>query len=109
VHFEANSGPSSRSGIAQSVANAEPDAVAVSDKEDKVGRELKIFSLQNADAEALTQTVLPLFVNVEKPPTVIVFDERTNTIIARGPESELQILEAVLLRLDETPAQKTTN
>ena len=98
-----------RSGVAQSLANAEPDAVAAGDKEDKDGRQLKIFSVQNADAEALTQTVLPLFVNVGKLPTAIVFDKRTNTIVARGSESELQILEALLLRLDETPAQKTTN
>jgi hypothetical protein len=71
------------------------------------GRPLKIFALRNADAEGLTKALQPLFADAGAPPTVIVFDKRSNTIIARGRESELTILEAILLTLDETPDQKS--
>ena len=64
---------------------------------------LKIISLVNADALSLTITMQPLFQNHSELPVVIVSDQRTNSIIARGPVSELKVLEALLIRLDESP------
>lgn len=68
--------------------------------------QLKIFDLKHADAEQLSTTIRPLFIQRPESTTIIVFDKRTNTIIARAPESELSILELVLLRLDEPVAVK---
>jgi len=68
--------------------------------------QLKIFNVKNADAEQLSTTIRPLFIPRPDSTTVIVFDKPTNTVIARGPESELSILEVVLLRLDVPDASK---
>ena len=67
---------------------------------------LKIFDIKHADAEQLSSTIRPLFVPRPESTTTIVFDQRTNTIIARGAESELELLEVILLRLDEPVAPK---
>lgn len=83
--------------------NALPSQNAIN-KSDEI--QLKIFNVKHAEAEQLSSTIRPLFVPRPDSTTVIVFDKRTNTIIARGPESELSILEVVLLRLDETDASK---
>lgn len=71
-----------------------------------VETQLKVFNVKNAIAEQLTSTIRPLFNPGPDSTTVIVFDKRTNTVIARGSESELSILEVVLLRLDEPDASK---
>ena len=68
--------------------------------------QLKIFNVKHAEAEQLSTTIRPLFCPRPDSTTVIVFDKRTNTVIARGPESELSILEVVLLRLDVPDATK---
>lgn len=62
---------------------------------------VQIYQLMHADGEQLTATLQPLFTAPKEARTILVFDKRTNTIIARGTKSELQILEAILLRLDE--------
>jgi type II secretory pathway component GspD/PulD (secretin) len=64
-------------------------------------QEVKVFQLLNADAKSLTQTLQPIFRSSPELQVITVFDERTNTIIARGPDAELQILEVLLKRLDE--------
>lgn len=88
-------------------ANAQSGAAPAGAKEEndqrQDQRQLKVFTLTNADAERLTKAIQPLFADVGLPPTVIVFDTRTNSIIARGRTSELVILEAIVLRLDERP------
>ena len=68
--------------------------------------QLRIFEVKHADAEQLSSTIRPLFIPRPDSTTVIVFDKRTNTVIARGTESELSILEVVLLRLDEPKVSK---
>jgi type II secretory pathway component GspD/PulD (secretin) len=89
-------------GVAAS-ANAQSEAAPAVAKEEKDQRQIKVFALTNADVERLTKAIQPLFADVGLPPTVIVFDTRTNTIIARGRTSELVILEALVERLDEAP------
>jgi len=71
-----------------------------------VETQLKIFDVKHADAEQLSSTIRPLFIPRPDSTTVIVFDKRTNTVIARGTESELSILEVVLMRLDEPEVSK---
>lgn len=84
-------------------ANAQSEAAPTGAKGGMDERQVKVFSLKNADAERLTKAIQPLFADAGAPPTVIVFDTRTNSIIARGRTSELVILEAIALRLDEAP------
>ncbi|MGN6136143.1 MAG: secretin N-terminal domain-containing protein [Aureliella sp.] len=90
---------------AQSASTATEIAAAKKEGATRQESELKLFSLKHAEAETLTQTVQPLFENTSESPMIMVFDKRTNTIIARGPASELQILEVVLMRLDEPSNQ----
>ena len=71
------------------------------DPKKKLGPKIQVYSLKNAVAEEMVTTLSPLF--AWDPTTIIVFDGRTNSVIARGSESELQILEALLLRFDEIP------
>jgi hypothetical protein len=67
---------------------------------------LKIFSLQNAsasDAAAILQSVLPVSQNEE--PLRIGVDARSNALIVSASEEKLKIIEAVLLRLDESDSK----
>lgn len=74
---------------------------------------IKIFTLTHADAAAIAETVRPLFATgdaravfggrggrIVTAAVTIAVDQRTNTLIARGPEEELATLEAILMRLD---------
>lgn len=86
-----------------------------------VRAEIKVFTVVNGDATALAQTVQDLFGQTATPgqtgalgaagtaagenslvPLRLAVDLRTNSIIAAGTRSELLVVEAVLLRLDET-------
>lgn len=62
--------------------------------------QFKIFSLVYADAESTTKTVSGLFPKTKGKSLCVTFDKRTNAILARGPDGDLAILEALLLRLD---------
>jgi|SRR5215469_4648595 len=103
-------GDSTPSAKAQSEAAPAGDKAAptaktapAGDKGENDERQIKVFTLLNADVERLTKAIQPLFADAGAPPTVIVCDNRTNSIIARGRTSELVILEALVLRLDEAP------
>jgi len=74
------------------------------DSKKKPGPKIQVWPLENARAEEMVTTLSPLF--AWDPTTIIVFDGRTNSVVARGSESELQILEALLLRFDEIPNPK---
>lgn len=69
--------------------------------EAKPERSLRVFVLKNAGAAALTKTILPLFQGSEDSRIVIVSDVRTNSVIARGSDAEMKVLEALLIQLDE--------
>ena len=82
--------------------------------------DVKVFTLQNADAEAAVETLRELFetdAGADAPAGVTLdgtadsgsnlvplrfsFDARTQTVLAIGGEDALAIVEAVLLRLDD--------
>ena len=69
--------------------------------EAKPERSLRVFTLKNASATGVTKTILPLFQASAESRVVIVSDQRTNSIIARGLDAELKVLEALLIQLDE--------
>lgn len=75
-------------------------------KDAKPERPLQVYTLKNSNAPALTKTLMPLFPGSAETRMVIVCDERTNSIIARGPDDELKILQMLLVRLDEPTEDK---
>jgi hypothetical protein len=66
--------------------------------ENAAARKVKIFSLQHLKADEAAQAVAAIVTG----PTVAV-DRRTNSIIASGLNGELDVLEALLQRLDQPP------
>ena len=79
-------------------------AAALIDQLDVPGRQralhqysVKVFRLQHAEAVEILKTVVAALA----PEGSVAADKRTNSIIATGPEEELKVIEAVLLRLDE--------
>ncbi|MCA9199334.1 MAG: serine/threonine protein kinase [Planctomycetales bacterium] len=72
---------------------------------------LKIFGLVNAEAQSLLPTIERLFAGkTAKQELSLSVDQRTNSMLAEGTIADLQVLEAVLLKLDSEPdAVSTTN
>lgn len=68
-------------------------------------QQIKIFSLQNANAAEMASVIRPLFPN---PQVVTTVDPRTNSMIVRGQADMLAEMEAVLLRLDQMKAASSS-
>lgn len=94
---------------AQQTSNAVAKSTSQVENSPRDGTSLKVFSLRHSDAAELVQTITPLFNMDSATRVVTVFDKRTNTIIARGPKSELEVLELVLERLDQPTTAQDTN
>ena len=60
--------------------------------------DVRIFSLVNAQAAIMAEQLRQLV-----PGVAIVSDERTNSILIRGPKQEAVIVEGLVRKLDETP------
>ncbi len=67
------------------------------DREETARWQVKTFQLKNT---AVAPAVLDTLTSVIDPATRISFDKTRNIIIASGPPNSLQVIEAVLLRLD---------
>lgn len=94
------------------------------DESPAASAQIKVFQVQNGDAselvlvlrslfpEAATSTV-PQLATAENESSLVPVrfsvDVRTNTIVATGTDGDLQIIEALLLRLDQTESQKRVN
>jgi type II secretion system protein D len=91
-----------------------------------VRAEIKVFTIVNGDAQALTAMLMDLFAQAATPaqaaaqsaagegesslvPLRFVADARTNSIIAAGSRSDLLVAEAILLRLDESDVRNRKN
>ena len=61
---------------------------------------IKIFSLENGDAQELTKALRELFPPDSTGSMHVACDARTNSIMARGTTADLKLIEAILLRLD---------
>ena len=86
--------------------------------------EFKVFTLANADAEQAVELLRELFeaaetdgpggiqvAGAEDPasalvPPVFSFDPRSNTVVARGGQDTLVLVEAILARLDDTSGRR---
>lgn len=94
------------------------------DESPAASAQIKVFQVQNSDAselvlllrslfpEAATSTVPQLAAAEGESSMVGVrfsVDIRTNTIVATGTSGDLQIIEALLLRLDQTETQERVN
>ncbi len=83
--------------------------------------QIKVFTIVNGDATSLAEMLQALFARAQTGPTVqlgaqlgsvsgenqivtlrFAVDVRTNSIIASGTPSDLQVVEAILLRLDDS-------
>ena len=62
-------------------------------------KQIKIFSIQNADVDSLAQALTGV---LSQNDLKIAVDPRSNSIIAVGAENQLEIVEAIIMRLDET-------
>jgi len=67
------------------------------------GFQLKVFQVVHAEAEAMADVVLEL---LQDDRVNISVDLRTNSVLATGPEGVLEIIEALLLRLDEAEGRE---
>jgi type II secretion system protein D len=90
------------------------DLIEQLDRAPDVEAEIKVFSMRNGDAVSLVQTLNALFGTTEggeqapggfggeNPLVQLQFsvDERTNSIIAVGSKSDLEVVYAILLQLD---------
>jgi hypothetical protein len=72
-----------------------PDGAA---KGARVDGELKIFALKQIRADGLRDVLMQLFPDT---PLTLAADERSNTLVVRGTHEQLEIIEALSLRLDQ--------
>jgi general secretion pathway protein D len=95
------------------------------DQSPAASAQIKVFQITNGDASDLVQVLRSLFPeqaavsNVPQlataegesslVPVRFSVDIRTNSIIATGTSGDLKIIEALLLRLDETDSQERVN
>lgn len=95
------------------------ELIAVLDQPTPTVADIKIFTLQNADAAAAVELLEALFADEQEEqigvqlagaedassglvPLRFSVDGRTNSVIAKGGPDALRIVEAILLRLDES-------
>lgn len=97
--------------------------IAQLDQTPNVAAELKVFTLENGDAEGLTTMLRTLFGVTEDNQQQAVggvgagglvrmqfsVDARTNSIIAAGTRDDLAVVEAILLRLDSGDVRERVN
>lgn len=62
--------------------------------------EVKIFSIANGNVHELAAAIRELFPDDEENPMYLAIDPRTKSVIARGAASDLDVVEAILLKLD---------
>ena len=67
----------------------------------KHATKIKMYPLQHADAKQAVVSVAPLFGAEASSPTMIAFDARTNTVLARGRAEELEMFGDFLFQLDQ--------
>lgn len=95
------------------------------DESPAASAQIKVFQITNGDATDLVQVLRSLFpeqAGVSTVPQLATAEEesslvpvrfsvdiRTNSIIATGTSGDLKIIEALLLRLDETDSQERVN
>jgi len=86
--------------------------------------QIKVFNIVNGDAASMVRTLNSLFAttgnapgprlsrSTDEPslaPLRFSVDARSNSIVATGPEGDLRIVEALLLRLDEVDTSNRKN
>ncbi len=89
--------------------------------------EIKVFTLQHSDAQRMVQTLQTLFsqvqgvggevtlagipaaqTGVQLPQPTFSVDERTNSLLISGSRMQLQVIEAIIIRLDGSEIQERT-
>jgi hypothetical protein len=70
--------------------------------------ELKIFTLKHAKAGEITRVLQELLREKDGQSPRIVGDPGSNTVLVRGSREQLEMIEAVITRLDEASQQRGT-
>lgn len=86
--------------------------------------QIKVFALVNSDASTLVRTLRALFAQIQSNPNQVAVttttdsessplvelsfsvDERTNSILASGTREQLEVVEAIVLRLDSSDIEE---
>jgi hypothetical protein len=64
----------------------------------RVAMELKLYQLKNADASSMVRILTDLFGN--RPELRVIADRRTNTLIVHGSAADMDVIAALIQRLD---------
>ena len=70
--------------------------------------DVKIYTLKNADAEKMVTTLQGLLQGKDGQQFRIVADPRTNSVLVSGRADQQEIIEAIIVRLDETGGKPRT-
>ncbi|HXG08724.1 MAG TPA: secretin N-terminal domain-containing protein [Gemmataceae bacterium] len=62
--------------------------------------QIKVYTLKKADAIRMTRIIQELFDGGQRARLRVVADERTNSVIAVGHPNDLEVIEAIINRLD---------
>jgi type II secretion system protein D len=93
------------------------ELIAQLDRAPNAAAELKVFTVANGDAVALAEMLRSLFGEADDQedggygrgglsPLSFSVDERTNSILAAGSAEDLAVVEAILLRLDDSEVRE---
>lgn len=72
--------------------------IQAQDKSSKEIQQIKVFRLMSADAEVTLRVISTL---MEGKECRLAIDARSNSIVAAGTNEDLQVIEALIMRLDE--------
>ncbi len=63
--------------------------------------EVRVFSIVNGDSKELAAAIGELFPGDNENPPKITAESRTNSVMVRGTAEDLNVIEAILLKLDQ--------
>lgn len=69
------------------------------------GDEVNIFALKHADAGSMAKMLKQLLQGPDSRSLSIAVDDRTNSLVVRGGREQLEVIEAIIARLEEKSAK----
>jgi Bacterial type II/III secretion system short domain len=69
--------------------------------------EFNIFALKKADAAGMARMLKQLLQGPDAKNLSIAVDERTNSVVVRGSREHMEVIEAIIMKLESAKAEKT--